>query len=65
MEKLLLSAIMKMDAWAWAAAPIIRKPPTHDKTNKALLDNLMHKYDEQMLYLMKQQLQDSSIAVHS
>jgi hypothetical protein len=43
-----------------------------DKTNKALLDNdvinkdklVLHKYDEQMLYLMNHQLQDSSIAVH-
>jgi hypothetical protein len=41
-------------------------PTCDDKTNKALLDNLMHnkdklvlhKYDEKMLYLMKQQLQD-------
>lgn len=48
-------------------------PRCDDKTNKALLDNLMHTvdtlvlhtYDGQMLYNMNQQLQDVSIGVHA
>ena len=44
-----------------------------DKTNKALLDKskhqtdtlVLHKYDEQMLYLMNSGKQDLSIPVHA